>query len=204
METWMNASSAPDITIAISDGYKITRRDRTNRVGGGIAIVHKNTIRITTCTDDTLSTEEHLHFQFHTNPNTILRGTLIYRPPGPQHQFCDSIADLISRHALDSADYILLGDLNFHLENNNDSNSTTLIDILTSLGSDSSSLHQHTPPSTRWTPSSPLAPTSPSATPANSLGPTTAASTSPSGNPPRTSAPNRSPATTVAKSAETS
>ncbi|KAJ1182464.1 hypothetical protein NDU88_007654, partial [Pleurodeles waltl] len=36
--------------------------------------------------------------------------------------------------ALASTDYILLGDLNFHLENNNDINTTNLIDNLTNFG----------------------------------------------------------------------
>ncbi|KAJ1214661.1 hypothetical protein NDU88_002279 [Pleurodeles waltl] len=133
-ETWLNATSAPDIAIAIPQGYKISRRDRTNGVGGGIAIIHKDSIKISTNTDDTLTTAEHMHFQIHTDPNTTLRGTLIYRPPGPRPQFSDTIADLISTHALASTDYILLGDLNFHLENNNDANSTALIDNLANLG----------------------------------------------------------------------
>ncbi|KAJ1084340.1 hypothetical protein NDU88_004491 [Pleurodeles waltl] len=126
-ETWMNASSAPDIAIAIPDGYKIIRRDRVNQTGGGIAIIHKNTIRITTA-------DEHLHFQIHTDPKTTLRGTLIYRPPGPRTQFSEDIMDFISPHALPSADYILLGDLNFHLENNMDRNTIALLDNLANLG----------------------------------------------------------------------
>ncbi|KAJ1196519.1 hypothetical protein NDU88_000389 [Pleurodeles waltl] len=133
-ETWWNDSSAPDIAIAIPDGYKMTRRDRPNGIGGGIAIAHKSTLKIHTHTDDTLKTAEHLHLWIHTDPNTTLRGTLIYRPPGPRAPFCDSIADFTSNHALTSTDYILLGDLNFHLENNNDANTTSLIDNLSNLG----------------------------------------------------------------------
>ncbi|KAJ1178195.1 hypothetical protein NDU88_003442 [Pleurodeles waltl] len=130
----MNASSAPDIAIAIPDGYKISRRDRTNQVGGGIAIVFKDSINVTTSTEDTPLAAEHLHFQIHTDPRTTLRGTLIYRPPGPRALFSDSITDFISPHALASPDYILLGDLNFHLEQNNDPNTTALLANLTNLG----------------------------------------------------------------------
>ncbi|KAJ1215420.1 hypothetical protein NDU88_003029 [Pleurodeles waltl] len=126
--------SAPDIAIAIPDGYKITRRDRTNGIGGGIAIAHKSTLKIHTHTDDTLKTAEHLHFQIHTDPNTTLRGTLIYRDPGPRALFSDAVSDLASTHALASSDYILLGDLNFHLENNNDVNTASLTTNLSNLG----------------------------------------------------------------------
>ncbi|KAJ1200292.1 hypothetical protein NDU88_004116 [Pleurodeles waltl] len=133
-ETWWNDSSAPDIAIAIPDGYKITRRDPTNGIGGGIAIVHKTTLKIHTHTDNTLKTAEHLHFRIHTDPNTTLRGTLIYQPPGPRAPFSDTIADLASTHALASTDYILLGDLNFHLENNNDANTASLTLNLSNLG----------------------------------------------------------------------
>ncbi|KAJ1200296.1 hypothetical protein NDU88_004120 [Pleurodeles waltl] len=130
----MNASSAPDIAIAIPDGYKISRRERTNQVGGGIAIVFKDSINVTISTEDTPLAAEHLQFQIHTDPRTTLRGTLIYRPPGPRALFSDSITDLISPHALASPDYILLGDLNVHLEQNNDPNTTALLDNLTNLG----------------------------------------------------------------------
>ncbi|KAJ1120807.1 hypothetical protein NDU88_008956 [Pleurodeles waltl] len=126
-ETWMNASSAPDIATAIPEGYKISRKDRTNQVGGGIAIVFKDSISVTTSTEDTPLAAEHLHFQIRTDPRTTLRGSLVYRPPGPRAPFSDAIADFISPHALASPDYILLGDLNFHLEQNNDPNTTTLL-----------------------------------------------------------------------------
>ncbi|KAJ1176620.1 hypothetical protein NDU88_001891 [Pleurodeles waltl] len=88
-ETWMNASSAPDIATAIPEGYK----KRPHQPG-----------------------------------------SLIYRPPGPRAPFSDAIANFISPHALASPDYILLGDLNFHLEQNNDPNTTTLLDNLANLG----------------------------------------------------------------------
>ncbi|KAJ1124555.1 hypothetical protein NDU88_003006 [Pleurodeles waltl] len=130
----MNASSAPDIAIAIPDGYKITRRDCTNQVGRGFSIVFKDSINVTTSTEDTTLAAEHLHFQIHTDPRTTLRGTLIYRPPGPCALFSNSITDFISPHALASPDYILLGDLNFHLEQNNDPNTTALLDNLANLG----------------------------------------------------------------------
>ncbi|KAJ1210157.1 hypothetical protein NDU88_005525 [Pleurodeles waltl] len=133
-ETWMNASSAPDVAIAVPEGYKITRRDRVNQTGGGIAIIHKNTIRITTNSDDTFTSAEHLHFQIHTNPKTTLRGTLIYRPPGPRTQFSEDITDFVSPHAINSTDFILLGDLNFHLEDDKDRNTTALLDNLANLG----------------------------------------------------------------------
>ncbi|KAJ1185435.1 hypothetical protein NDU88_002227 [Pleurodeles waltl] len=133
-ETWMNASSAPDIAIAMPEGYKISMKDRTNQVGGGIAIVFKDSISVTTSTEDTPLAAEHLHFQIRTDPRTTLRGSLIYRPPGPRAPFSDSITDFVSPHALASPDYILLGDLNFHLEHNNDPNTTALLANLANLG----------------------------------------------------------------------
>ncbi|KAJ1105718.1 hypothetical protein NDU88_003123 [Pleurodeles waltl] len=130
----MNPSSTPDIAIAIPDGYKIIRKDRTNRTGRGIAIAHKSSIRISTHTDDSLPDAEHLHFTIHSDPKTTLRGTLMYRPPGPRTKFSEDIADFVNPHALSSTDCILLGDLNFHLENLTDNNSTALLDNLANLG----------------------------------------------------------------------
>ncbi|KAJ1116180.1 hypothetical protein NDU88_004398 [Pleurodeles waltl] len=130
----MNPSSAPDIAIAIPDGYKIIRRDRFNRTGGGIAIAHKSSISISTHTDNSLPDAEHLHFVIHIDPKTTLRGTLMYRPPGPRTKFSEDIADFVNPHALSSTDYILLGDLNFHLENHTDNNTTAVLDNLANLG----------------------------------------------------------------------
>ncbi|KAJ1158533.1 hypothetical protein NDU88_011221 [Pleurodeles waltl] len=133
-ETWMNVSSAPDIALAIPDGYKIARKDRANQIWGGIAIIYKSSINVTTSTEDTLLAAEHMHFQIHTNPRTTLSGTLVYRPPGPRAPFSESITDFITQHTLALPDYILLGDLNFHLEKNNDTNTATLLDNLANLG----------------------------------------------------------------------
>ncbi|KAJ1188596.1 hypothetical protein NDU88_005355 [Pleurodeles waltl] len=133
-ETWINSASEPDIAITRPEGYKIARRDRSNKPGGGIAIVHKNTIRVSTSSHDTINSTDHLHFKIHINVNTTLRGTLVYRSKGPRPHLCSDIADTISTQALASTDYILLGDLNFHLENTNDINTTNLIDNLDNLG----------------------------------------------------------------------
>ncbi|KAJ1184992.1 hypothetical protein NDU88_001788 [Pleurodeles waltl] len=124
----MNASSAPDIALAIPHSYKIT-----NQTGGGIAIIYKSSINVTTSTEDTPLAAEHMHFQIHTDPRTTLSGTLVYRPPGPRAPFSESITDFITPHALASPDYILLGDLNFHLEKNNDTNTATLLENLANL-----------------------------------------------------------------------
>ncbi|KAJ1124616.1 hypothetical protein NDU88_003065 [Pleurodeles waltl] len=193
-ETWWNDSSAPDISIAIPDGYKIIRRDRNNGIGGGITIAHKSSLKVDTHTYDSLKTPEHLHFGIHTDPNTTLRGTLIYRPPGPGAPFSESLADLTSTHALTSTDYILLGDLNFHLENNNDTNYTTLIDNLTNHG-----LRQlvNTPTHIAGHTLDPIFSSSAHVTfnhTTYSSGPTTTASTSPTRNIPSTIAPNNHPA----------
>ncbi|KAJ1186844.1 hypothetical protein NDU88_003624 [Pleurodeles waltl] len=79
-ETSITPTAAPDIATAIPDNYKIIHKDRANQPGGSIAIIYKNNLRLTT-TIKSQSTHEHLHFQFHTNPNTFLHGILIYRPP---------------------------------------------------------------------------------------------------------------------------
>ncbi|KAJ1099585.1 hypothetical protein NDU88_004684 [Pleurodeles waltl] len=144
----MNPSSEPDIAIAIPESYKINKRDRTNKPKGGIAIVHRSSRRISTNTHDALDAAEHLHFQIYINAHTTLRGTLVYRPPGPHPQFCDAIADTISTHALASTGYMLLSDLNFHLQNTGDSNCAALLDNLANLGLNNSLQRPPTQPAT--------------------------------------------------------
>ncbi|KAJ1212840.1 hypothetical protein NDU88_000484 [Pleurodeles waltl] len=133
-ETWMNASSAPDIAIAIPEGYKISRKDCTDQVGGGIAIVFKDSISVTTSTstEDTPLAAEHLHLQIRTDPRTTLRGYLIYPPP--DRASSSATPSPTSSPRTPSPDYILLGDLNFHLEQNNDPNTTALLANLANLG----------------------------------------------------------------------
>ena len=95
-ETWLNPSSNPDITTATTEGYKMIHRDCTNKQGGGIAIIFKDTIRCTITNNDPTPLMEHLNVLLQTDPQTTIRGTLTYRPLGPQATFCNNILNIIA------------------------------------------------------------------------------------------------------------
>lgn len=122
-------TSAPDIATATPDGYIITNQDCTNNLGGGTVIIHKETIQSTTTTP-----MEHLNFKLHTDDKTPIRGTLAYRHPGLRSNFCNTIADFTAPIALDSKSYIFLADLNFHIDDPTDKNTTHHLDSMSSLG----------------------------------------------------------------------
>ena len=133
-EIWLNPASTPDITTATPNGYKIVHRDRINKYGGGIAIIHQNTLRCTTSTNDTTPIMEHLNFQLQTDGKTTIRGMLVYRPPGAHPAFFNVIPDFIAPLTIDSEHYIFLGDHNFHLDNTNDTNTADLLESLSNIG----------------------------------------------------------------------
>ena len=72
---------------------------------------------------------ESLNFKLQTEGKSTIKGTLAYPPPGPRLSFCNIIPDFIATLAIDSKDYLFIGDLNFHL--NNPSN---LLESMSNIG----------------------------------------------------------------------
>ena len=71
--------------------------------------------------------------QLQTDGKTTIRGTLTHRPPGPRPAFCNASHDFIAPLAIDSKHYIFRGDLNFHLDNTDDTNTADLLESMSNI-----------------------------------------------------------------------
>jgi exonuclease III len=115
-ETWMqsDAPSAIQCDTAPS-GYQVIHQSRgssADKRGGGIALVHRDSIadRVLDC-DLTCSEFELLIVKLATSPPVTI--ACIYRPPGNITQaFCNALADLFDQLQLISNHFVVCGDLN--------------------------------------------------------------------------------------------
>ncbi|XP_078503358.1 uncharacterized protein LOC144762111 [Lissotriton helveticus] len=131
-ETWLHASSGPDVAMALPDSYAIIRLDRINKVGGGISIIFKKKI---TCDFKKCPCPgcEGAIFKIILSPNFTFSGALIYRPPGAASNWLTNLSELIGPLAMNAANFTIIGDLNLHLDNDHCINATELIADLASL-----------------------------------------------------------------------
>ncbi|XP_078527912.1 uncharacterized protein LOC144802049 [Lissotriton helveticus] len=131
-ETWLHEHSEPDLVQTLPQGYQIFRHDRKTGIGGGLAVIHKIGYKITS-TPACVPDSECLPFTIKLSPTNRFSGMLIYRPPGTQGQFLSNLAPIVANLALSSANFTLLGDLNTHLDDPNDSNARELSSSLGAL-----------------------------------------------------------------------
>ena len=131
-ETWMEAEKN-DITAVIkSRGYKLLHNRRVNRkkeVGGGVGIMIKSTLTSKQLGGKAFSSFEHTMINIKLTNNTKLVLVAIYRlqylPPA---DFLSEFSELLEMLIVMEEDWIIAGDLNFHLETN-DYNVARLKDI---------------------------------------------------------------------------
>lgn len=131
-ETWMEAEKN-DITAMIkSRGYKLLhnrRVDREKEVGGGVGIMMKSTLTCKQLGGKAFSSFEHTMVNIKLTNNTKLVLVAIYRlqyiPPA---DFLSEFSELLEMLIVMEEDWVIAGDLNFHLETN-DYNVTRLKDI---------------------------------------------------------------------------
>lgn len=127
-ETWMQPDSDPDLVQVLPPGFSLHRLDRAIGKGGGIAIFKSRFLCRTF--GSPLSACENLHFSIEFSPTVSMKGLLIYRPPGPLGQFCNSLLEMASKLGSTTANLIILGDLNIHFD---DLTNTVASDLLLDL-----------------------------------------------------------------------
>ena len=151
-ETWLDKST-PENNF-IPDGYHIIRKDRTDNFkqkygrnkGGGIAILHKEHMKVETKNYLTNKTEEILWVEIKGKTNFLL--SVIYRP-----DYCDILYDLENESILEesirkameiTSRIIITGDLNIDMSNITNNQTEKINDILSCYG-----MEQHVKKPTR-------------------------------------------------------
>lgn len=140
-ETWITSDSPDAVKLDVAPpDYSVVHRARgssADKRGGGIALVHRDSIKVRQLDFGVYTAFEALTVKL-TLHRTPLLVSCIYRPPGAVTRvFCDSLADLLDELVLTGHRFVVCGDVNcpgaLHgtLDNN-------LVDVL-----DRYSLQQH-------------------------------------------------------------
>lgn len=119
-ETWMNGTNMNRVEAEmLPEGYSLVHRMRSEKKGGGIALIHSDNIAVQTVrSPQSPSTFESLEVQI-TREGTSFHLIGIYRPPSLATDvtvFHEEFADLLSHHACSPSQVLLMGDFNIHWE----------------------------------------------------------------------------------------
>lgn len=113
-ETWQQPEVYCALNEACPPGYSYLEKSRSTGRGGGLAIIHRNELELSPLPLPVLSSFECLGFKC--KPPLPLTILLIYRPPKPNSAFIPEMHDLLSTLCATSANIIILGDLNIHVD----------------------------------------------------------------------------------------
>ena len=112
-ETWLD----PEITdgeLSI-DGYNLIRKDRTQRLGGGVCFYYRQDLPVRSRPDLHSESTETVWVEINGKPGRHLVGC-VYRPPGePVSYWADLEADIV-RAAVQSSSVTLVGDFNVNMD----------------------------------------------------------------------------------------
>ena len=115
-------------------GYKAISVPRSNRWGGGIAIVYRDFITIQRSNTYDYTTIECSDFAV-SLPGLSLNLTVIYRPPGKLvHSFGSDFLDYMERNINSTGKLLLTGDFNIHINDLESPDANTFLDVLDSFG----------------------------------------------------------------------
>ena len=135
-ETWHQPEVYSALNEACPPGYSYLEAARRTGRGGGLAVIHKQDLELSPMVLPTTSSFECLAFTCKPpHPMTVL---LIYRPPKPNSAFIPEMSDLLTTLCTTSANTIILGDLNIHVDTPSCQPAADFLQLLDSLN-----LQQH-------------------------------------------------------------
>jgi len=152
-ETWLASGSADDFTKEelTPAGYNMLDVPRKNRKGGGVAIISKTLFNARHIKTPSFKSFEVIESLLQTT-REIVRLCVIYRPPTssklgqPISTFLDEMQDYIDSRTTMSGSLLLLGDFNFHFDDNSNADTLRLKDMFSGLNLDqhvNGSTHKH-------------------------------------------------------------
>ena len=127
-----------ECSILNRDGNKISLANRSDRTGGGLALVYNNKLKVENTAHENIETFEFAKRKIEIH-HTKLTIVAIYRSPYSsrnQHTtqaFLDEFTEWIGDHLMDDKNLIFTGDFNNYI-NKNDPDTQTFIDIIEAFG----------------------------------------------------------------------
>lgn len=138
-ETWLKGDERDSVILAELQppGYKTVHAPRKGR-GGGVAVIHKDSITVTSSAPHKFHSFESLECLMHTTPP--LRLATIYRPPPSRSngqtfkRFLEEISSYFEDLAISTGCLLVLGDFNVHVDNTQDKEGVEFMSLLETLG----------------------------------------------------------------------
>ena len=115
-ETWITSDAPDAVKLDIAPaGYHVIHAHRgssADRGGGGVAVIHRDSVKVTVVDMGKYATFELLCVRINASPCPVI-AACIYRPPGPvSTDFCDDLSKLFDQLMLSGLRHIVCGDLN--------------------------------------------------------------------------------------------
>uniref|UniRef100_A0A3B3I5K1 Reverse transcriptase domain-containing protein n=1 Tax=Oryzias latipes TaxID=8090 RepID=A0A3B3I5K1_ORYLA len=131
-ETWQQKNVFMDLNDATPTGFVYFSQPRVTGRGGGLALIFRECLRAAPITVPTFQSFEATVCQLSGSTPTII--ATIYRPPKPNKDFMSDFSTFLTYISALSPNVLLLGDLNIHLDNVNNSLTNDFLSCLDSFG----------------------------------------------------------------------
>lgn len=135
-ETWQQPNDFSHLNESTPPGFVYVSQPRLTGRGGGLAIIHRETWKVSSVTVPVFRSFESMALQLNGPTPTILVN--VYRPPKPNKDFIDDFTTFLTHICSLSSNIILLGDFNIHMDNTNHTLTKDFTSCLDSFG-----LQQH-------------------------------------------------------------
>ncbi|CAJ1050453.1 PREDICTED: uncharacterized protein LOC104949780 [Xyrichtys novacula] len=139
-ETWHNHLDLFPLNQATPPRYSYLHQPRLTGRGGGVAFIHKQTLKTTPIPTPTVHSFEHISVKL-PGPTPLVIVT-IYHPPKPHPSFLSDFSELVTQLNTISSSVLLLGDFNFHIDNPTCKQASDFLDLLDTLNL---TQHVHSP-----------------------------------------------------------
>ena len=126
-ETWLSSGSADKVPIGdlCPTGYLFPNEPRKGRRGGGVGLLHKSALPIKSQPVTPFKSFEYAEYLLKSTVSQI-RIIVVYRPPPSKKNglntgmFLQEFSTFLEEKTLSTGKLLMVGDFNFHLDDNND------------------------------------------------------------------------------------
>ena len=133
-ETWIKEDDDLSPLCMCHNGYKSLSIPRSGKTGRGLALVHKESINVTSRKCRSYNMMECVNFII-SLPNKFIQLGLLYWPPERSIlQLYKDLATCMEANINEPGECVLLGDLNIHVNKKDDQDTITLLNTLKSFG----------------------------------------------------------------------